>query len=103
MCPNGMGCLYRHCLPPGYVLKSAVVKKDDGDEIAIEDIIDEERANLGDKRTPVTLENFTKWKEEKKKMREQEIETKRKEEAKKTGSRGLHVLSGRALFTFDPT
>jgi len=21
MCPNGMECIYRHCLPPGFVMK----------------------------------------------------------------------------------
>ena len=33
MCPNGMTCHYRHCLPPGYVLKKDVVeeKKEDSD------------------------------------------------------------------------
>ena len=30
-------------------------------------------------------------------------EKKRKEEAKKTGTKGTHILSGRALFKYDPT
>lgn len=26
VCPNGMSCIYRHCLPPGYVLKDKTKK-----------------------------------------------------------------------------
>eukprot|EP01015_Nassula_variabilis_P006430 TRINITY_DN1489_c0_g1_i4.p1 TRINITY_DN1489_c0_g1~~TRINITY_DN1489_c0_g1_i4.p1 ORF type:complete len:390 (+),score=127.55 TRINITY_DN1489_c0_g1_i4:151-1320(+) len=105
VCPNGMSCIYRHCLPPGYVFKPKTVKKDDGEEeVAVEDAIDEQIANLGSAtRTPVTLESFLKWKEVKKVQKAQEQEKKRKEEAKKAGTKGFTILSGRALFTYDPT
>jgi len=41
MCPNGLDCHYRHCLPPGYVLKKDARKEDEEEKIKIEDVIDE--------------------------------------------------------------
>lgn len=34
MCPNGMICHYRHCLPPGFVFKGkkSEAKKDDEED-----------------------------------------------------------------------
>jgi hypothetical protein len=32
MCPNNMTCHYRHCLPPGYVLKKDFVEEKKVDE-----------------------------------------------------------------------
>jgi len=44
------------------------------------------------------------WKEEKKRVRAEEVEKKKKEDEKKNkGSGKQHLLSGRALFQFDPT
>jgi hypothetical protein len=100
-CPNGVDCLYKHCLPPGYVLKreaGAVAV----DNTPLEEVLEAERANLQG-GTPVTLERFLKWKEDKKKQKEAEWEAKREAEAKKTGSKGFNALSGRALFKYDPT
>jgi len=68
----------------------------------LEEKLEEERSHLSG-GIPVTLERFLAWKEAKKKKREQEWEEKREAEAKKTGGKGLNVLSGRALFKFDPT
>ena len=101
MCPNGMECLYKHCLPPGYVLKrdEAAVEVNN---TPLEEILEAERANLQG-GTPVTLERFLKWKEDKKKQREAEWEAKREAEAKKSGTKGFNALSGRALFKYDPT
>ena len=50
------------------------------------------------KCTPVTLETFTKWKEDRRKKKEAEVEEKRKAAEKKSGNRGLDVMSGRDLF-----
>merc|ERR1712100_73429 len=106
-CPNGEKCHYRHCLPPGFVLKSEK-KKDEAEEeeekIAIEDEIEELRAKL-ETRTPVTLQSFLAWKErkaaEKKKKAEEEEVARKKEEAKK-GAAHRGVMSGRAMFDFNP-
>jgi DRG Family Regulatory Proteins, Tma46 len=101
-CPNGRECIYQHKLPLGFVLKrdgNAVVLEDN---TPLEEKLEEERSQLTG-GTPVTLERFLKWKEEKKSQREREWEEKRLAEAKKTGTKGLNVLSGRALFKYDPT
>ena len=103
VCPSGETCIYRHCLPPGYVLKlpEKVVKVE---ERTLEEVLEEERAKLGHGGTPVTLESFKKWREEKLKRKEQEIEKKRQEEIKKSkGGKGYNILSGRALFKYDPS
>ncbi|OQR90745.1 hypothetical protein ACHHYP_05260 [Achlya hypogyna] len=107
-CPNGgKSCKYRHALPPGYVFQSKKDRensKKKGDEVSIEEIIEQQRAKLGaNGGTPVTEETFAKWKAEKAKRKMAEDEKRRKDEAKKSGNRGLSTLSGRALFTFDPT
>lgn len=96
------------------------------EEISIEEIIEQQRAKLGATGgTPVTEETLKKWKADKLQRKINEVEAKRKEEAKKTGGRGLStyywfysiiyvfeshiwcqiadVLSGRALFSYDPT
>lgn len=111
-CPNGEGCKYRHALPPGYVYKS---KKDRELEAAakaleeehaatVEELIEEERRKLPTTGlTPVTAESFAAWKKRREEKRASELEAKRVEEAKKTGTKGYSVLSGRALFSYDPS
>ncbi|CCI42904.1 unnamed protein product [Albugo candida] len=109
VCPNdGKNCKYRHALPPGYMFKSKkdreLEKANAREEISIEEIIEQQRAKLGATGgTPVTEETLKKWKADKLQRKINEVEAKRKEEAKKTGGRGLNVLSGRALFSYDPT
>merc|ERR1711862_748998 len=69
--------------------------------IPIEQLIEEQRNALDSENlTPVTAERFKAWKLEKKRKEEREWEEKRKAAAKK-GGKGLNVLSGRALFTYD--
>ena len=42
VCPNGGDkCIYKHCLPPGFVLKKKQ-EKEQKDEISIEEFIEEE-------------------------------------------------------------
>lgn len=66
--------------------------------------IDEARQKIGKKGQLVTLDIFNKWKEEKRLRKAEEAEKKKKEEEKKGKAQGkMHVLSGRALFQFDPT
>jgi len=107
-CPNnGDDCKYTHALPLGYVLnrdKQAVEEvKEDEDEMTLEEKIEEERAALpSEGLTRVTYETFMAWKEKKKEEREKEKQEKRAAEAKKAGKSGHNVMSGRALFKFDP-
>lgn len=68
-CPSGGDkCIYRHCLPPGFVLKKDKKKEEIGDKLTLEDLVEKERASLSSKNlTKVTLESFLKWKERKRK------------------------------------
>jgi len=106
-CPMGPQCKYKHALPLGFVFKGKE-KKEDGapedEKLTLVEQIEAERKQLDvSKGTPVTVETFLKWKEDRKKKKEKEIETKRKEAEKKSGGKGLNVLSGRDLFKYDPS
>jgi hypothetical protein len=95
--------MYRHRLPPGFVLKSDQVKRDDGPVLSIEEIIETERAKLSG-GTPVTLDSFNEWKKrslarrEKKKVEEEE---KKKDKAANQRDKE-RFMSGRALFEYNP-
>lgn len=101
-CPNGGKCIYRHALPPGFVLKKDKKKEDKKDEISLEDLIERERASLGSTLTKVTLESFIAWK--KRKLLEKEETARKDEEKKRTEYKaGRQIgLSGREMFTFNP-
>lgn len=111
-CPNkGELCQYTHALPQGYVLErekkelaKAALAGDDEDELTLEEKIEEERASLPSSGlTPVTLETFNDWKRRKAERKQKELEERMKEEEKKGASKGKGILSGRALFKYDPT
>ncbi|XP_062546547.1 zinc finger CCCH domain-containing protein 15 homolog [Armigeres subalbatus] len=102
-CPNGEKCIYRHALPPGYVLKKDKKKMDSQkEEISLVDLIETERAALGVNQTRVTLETFLAWKKRKileKKKREQDEEDRKRKDFKAGRQNGL---SGREMFSFNP-
>lgn len=71
-CPSGEDCHYRHCLPPGFVLKTKADKEreknadEDEEEETLEEKIEAQRKALDlSKCTPITLELFLKWKADK--------------------------------------
>lgn len=101
-CPTGEKCIYRHALPPGFVLKKDKKKEDKKNEISLEDLIETERAALGAKQTRITLETFLAWK--KRKIMEKEAAAKNAEEKKRSDYKaGKQVgLSGREMFSFNP-
>jgi hypothetical protein len=86
-------------------MEKARLLGDDDDEMTLEEKIEEERGNLPNTGlTPVTLVSFMDWKKRKAEKKQQDLENKMKEEAKKAGSKGgFNVLSGKALFKYDPT
>ena len=102
-CPNGDTCQYRHCLPPGYMLKADKEKADKfKTTIPLEEQLEFERAKLPTEGlTLVTLETFTAWKKKKTEEREKEKQEELAKESKK-GSKFNSILSGRALFKFVP-
>jgi hypothetical protein len=85
-------------------LERALMEGDDSDELTIEEKIEEERAKLpSEGLTPVTFESLMAWKQRKAERKQKELEEKMKEEAKKAGGKGgSNILSGRALFKYDP-
>lgn len=101
-CPSGQKCIYRHALPPGFVLKKDKKKEDKKDEISLEDLIETERANLGPKQTKITLETFLAWK--KRKLKEKEEQAIKDEEKKRNDYKaGRQIgISGREMFYFNP-
>jgi hypothetical protein len=112
-CPNGAEkCVYTHALPAGYILQrdkkdleKAMLEQGEQDEVTLEEKIEEERAALPSSGlTPVTLETFQDWKRRKAERKQKELEERMKEEAKKASSKGgSNILSGKALFKYDPT
>ncbi|XP_011180134.1 zinc finger CCCH domain-containing protein 15 homolog [Zeugodacus cucurbitae] len=101
-CPNGEKCIYRHALPPGYVLKKDKKNVDKPSEISLVDLIERERAALGSNQTRVTLETFLAWK--KRKIQEKKEKMAAEEEKKKSDfSKGKQFgISGREMFSFNP-
>ncbi|XP_068974914.1 zinc finger CCCH domain-containing protein 15 homolog [Bombus flavifrons] len=101
-CPSGQKCIYRHALPPGFVLKKDKKKEDKKDEISLEDLIETERANLGPNQTKITLETFLAWK--KRKLKEKKEQALRDEEKRRNDYKaGRQVgISGREMFYFNP-
>jgi hypothetical protein len=105
-CPNGEKCHYRHCLPPGYILKSDKEKMDRAkdQEIPMEEQIEFERAKLPTEGlTPVTKESFMAWKTKKREEQQKKREEELVKEAKKAAAGKFNsILSGRALFQYVP-
>eukprot|EP00029_Vermamoeba_vermiformis_P000932 TRINITY_DN11100_c0_g1_i1.p1 TRINITY_DN11100_c0_g1~~TRINITY_DN11100_c0_g1_i1.p1 ORF type:complete len:400 (+),score=163.50 TRINITY_DN11100_c0_g1_i1:41-1201(+) len=101
-CPNGDKCVYRHALPPGYVLKQKESKKEETvEERPLDEILEELRSKLTGPLTPVTPETFKAWKA--KKLQEKE-EKRLKEEKDRQESikSGKAQMSGRELLDFRP-
>ncbi|XP_028174626.1 zinc finger CCCH domain-containing protein 15 homolog [Ostrinia furnacalis] len=102
-CPSGGKCIYRHALPPGFVLKRDKKKMEEKkNEISLVDLIERERAALGPNQTKITLETFLAWK--KKKIKEKQEAMAKDEEQKRNDFRAGRAvgLSGREMFSFDP-
>lgn len=105
-CPNekeGSKCMYRHALPPGFTLKSDQKKLDEQkEEIALETLVEKERAALGSTVTKITLESFLAWKA--RKIQEKKDKAKEQEEKKKKDFKlgFMNGLTGKDLFTFNP-
>jgi hypothetical protein len=96
ICPNGGDkCMYKHSLPPGFVLKTkeqraaekALMDKSPLNTLTLEDFLESERHKLTGTLTPVNPETFAKWKKERLDKKEAEAQAKAMKEA-----------TGRALF-----
>ncbi|KAH9865640.1 hypothetical protein J1614_009225 [Plenodomus biglobosus] len=96
VCPNGGDkCMYKHSLPPGYVIKTkeqraaekALMANSPLATLTLEDFLESERHKLTGTLTPVTEETFAKWKKERLDKKQAEEEAKKMREA-----------TGRAMF-----
>lgn len=111
VCPNnGDDCNYMHRLPMGYILQKDKKDKkpeDDEDVMTLEEKIEEERRALpSEGLIPVTFETFTQWKKDKAERKQKELEERIAQEqakGKKGDSKNFGFMSGKALFTYDPT
>ena len=87
-----------------YVLLQDRKKEEKKDQISIEELVEEKRAELSAKTdlTPVTLETFVKWK--KRKLREKAEAAKKDASKKKDNLKSGQTsgLSGRELFSYNP-
>jgi hypothetical protein len=95
-CPNGGDkCMYKHSLPPGFVLKTkeqkaaekALMDKSPLNTLTLEDWLESERHKLTGTLTPVNPETFAKWKKERLDKKAAEAEAQKAKEA-----------TGRAMF-----
>ncbi|XP_026552727.1 zinc finger CCCH domain-containing protein 15 [Pseudonaja textilis] len=103
VCPGGGdNCMYRHALPPGFVLKKDKKKEEKEEEISLEDLIEKERSALGPNVTKITLESFLAWKKRKRqeKIDKAEQDMERRKADFKAGK--ALVISGREVFEFRP-
>jgi len=102
-CPNGDKCMYRHALPPGFVLKKDQKKEDESEKVSLEEHIENERNQLSGDLTPVTKETFLAWKkkklDEKKEKLKQDMNKKKDDFSK---GKGLLKISGKEVFLFKP-
>ncbi len=105
-CPNGgEKCMYRHRLPPGFVLKRDRKLQEElekANEISLEDFLEVERHKLGKDLTPVTKESFEAWKKSRVDKREAEEELVRSKKEKQAQMNKLAGLSGREMFELNP-
>lgn len=101
-CPAGENCIYRHALPPGFVLKKDKKKDEKKSDITLEDLIERERAALPPTQTKINLETFLAWK--KRKIQEKKDAAIKEEEKRRNDYKaGRQVgLSGREMFSFNP-
>lgn len=96
-CPNGgKNCIYRHALPPGYILKSQMkaLLEEESDKMPIEEEIEKQRAQVKT-TTPMSTELFLQWKKKKLDEREASLAAQQAERAKNDR------MSGRELFLSD--
>jgi hypothetical protein len=91
----GDKCIYKHALPPGYVLKSQKKEEDEEEKITLEQFIETARHDLppSSELKPVTVESFAEWHKAKKEA-ELAVDSKKKELAKEKGT-----VTGREFFT----
>ncbi|QRV89693.1 Zf-CCCH domain protein [Ceratobasidium sp. AG-Ba] len=105
-CPNGgESCMYRHALPPGFVLKAdrkAAEEAAKANVISLEEFLEVERHKLGSNLTPVTPETFATWKKTRLDKKAAEDDALRKAKDAQAAAGKNVGMSGRDLFQYNP-
>jgi len=99
------GCMYRHALPAGFVLKSqkkALEAAAKSDVISLEEFLEVERHKLGKNLTPVTQETFAIWKQTRQDKKVAEADALRQAKDAKHAAGKNVGMSGRDLFSYNP-
>ncbi|KAH7341448.1 hypothetical protein B0J17DRAFT_646578 [Rhizoctonia solani] len=105
-CPNGgEKCMYRHALPPGFILRSEKKAAEDAakaNTISLEEFLEVERHKLGSNLTPVTPETFAVWKKTRLDKKSAEDDAMRKAKDAQAAAGKNVGMSGRDLFQYNP-
>ncbi|KAK6905157.1 hypothetical protein I203_105977 [Kwoniella mangroviensis CBS 8507] len=103
-CPNGGDkCMYRHALPPGFVLKADKKAAEDAakkDKISLEEFLEVERHKLKAPLTPVTSESFAHWKKTRQEKKQAEQEALEKAKATQRAAGKMTGMTGKDMFEF---
>ncbi|WWD22382.1 hypothetical protein CI109_106873 [Kwoniella shandongensis] len=103
-CPNGGNkCMYRHALPPGFVLKADKKKAEDAakkEQISLEDFLEVERHKLKAPLTPVTPESFSIWKKTRVEKKQAEHEALEKAKIAQRAAGKMTGMTGKDMFDF---
>ncbi|WVW81738.1 hypothetical protein I302_103734 [Kwoniella bestiolae CBS 10118] len=103
-CPNGGDkCMYRHALPPGFVLKAdkkAAEEAAKKDKISLEEFLEVERHKLKAPLTPVTPESFAHWKKTRQEKKQAEQEALEKAKATQRAAGKMTGMTGKDMFEF---
>ncbi|KAK8845436.1 hypothetical protein IAR55_006149 [Kwoniella newhampshirensis] len=103
-CPNGGNkCMYRHALPPGFVLKADKKKAEDAakkEQISLEDFLEVERHKLKAPLTPVTPESFAIWKKTRVEKKQAELEAMEKAKIAQRAAGKMTGMTGKDMFDF---
>ncbi|KAM3141681.1 hypothetical protein pb186bvf_006286 [Paramecium bursaria] len=102
VCPNGMTCHYKHCLPQGYVFRKQQEEKQK-ENIPLEDLIDKQRDLLQGLGQKVSKDMFDQWKRDREIRKQKEKQDKVDQQDKKGQKQQKNNLTGRALFKYDPS
>ncbi|KAG8906814.1 hypothetical protein FRB99_006081 [Tulasnella sp. 403] len=93
-------CIYRHALPPGFVLKSqkkAAEEAEKANTISLEEFLEVERHKLGSNLTAVTPETFAKWKQTRMDKKDAEAQAVQKAKETQQAAGKYTGMSGRDL------
>lgn len=103
-CPNGGDkCMYRHALPPGFVLKAdkkAAEEAAKKEQISLEEFLEVERHKLKPPLTPVTEESFAIWKKTRIEKKHAEQEALEKAKAQQRAAGKMTGMTGKDMFEF---